>query len=286
TPEPGAFFSSYYQPVLDASRVETPEFRYPIYARPPDLLQADLGAFDPKLRGRQLFGRATSSGTFVPYFSRGDIDVRRELAGKGLELAWLKDDFDRLDLHIEGSGILRFPDGGQALAQYAATNSLPYRSVGLAVIGSGAMTRSELTHATLKAYLDEHPEGSSWLLARDPRYTFFKLKDLPPDGEPDGFIEQPLTAGRSIAVDPKDEPLGGVCWMSVPLPQADAQGRLLGRSQVDRFVFPQDIGGAIKGPGRVDFYLGHGPGAAEEARRVWDRGALYILLKKLPARTR
>lgn len=282
----GAFYSSYYQPTVPASRARTEEYRFPLFKRPDDLVEVDLAAFDPKWKGERLYGRIDKKAGFVPYFSRRDIDVRGELAGRGLELVWLKDSFDRLNLHIQGSGLLRFPDGSTAMARFAGTNGRPYQSVGLAVAGSGAMTREQLNAATLKQYLADHPEGEAWLVSRNPRYTFFELVDLPADGEPNGTIGQALTAGRSIAVDPSAVPLGAACWVSVPLPQADGEGRLLTRSPVARFMLAQDTGGAIKGPGRVDLYMGHGAEAAAVAHRVWDAGELYVLLKKAPARTR
>lgn len=282
----GAFFSSYYQPTLPASRKRTDEYRFPLYKRPADLVEVDLTTFDPKWKNERLYGRVDKNGAFVPYFSRRDIDVRGELDGKGLELAWLKDSFDRLNVHIQGSGLLKFPDGTMAMARFAGTNGRPYQSVGLAVAGSGAMTREQLNAATLKQYLADHPEGEAWLVSRNPRYTFFELVDLPEDGEPNGTIGQALTAGRSIAVDPSAVPLGAACWSLVTLPQADAEGRLLGRSPVGRFRLAQDTGGAIKGPGRVDLYMGHGAEAATVAHRVWDAGELYVLLKKAPARSR
>ena len=36
----------------------------------------------------------------------------------------------------------------------------------------------------------------------------------------------------------------------------------------------------------VDVYVGHGPRASGTAHNVWDKGDLYILLKKLPPRDR
>lgn len=282
----GAFYSSYYQPTLPASRKKTDEYRFPLYKRPADLVEVDLSTFDPKWKSDRLYGRVDKNGAFVPYFSRRDIDVRGELSGKNLELVWLKDSFDRLNIHIQGSGLLKFPDGTMAMARFAGTNGRPYNSVGLAVIGSGAMTREELNSATLKQYLIDHPEGEAWIVSRNPRYTFFELVDIPADGEPAGTIGQALTAGRSIAVDVNAVPLGAACWVSVTLPQADAEGRLLGRSPVGRLMLAQDTGGAIKGPGRVDLYMGHGAEAATLAHRVWDSGELYVLLKKAPARTR
>ncbi|MEK7388219.1 MAG: MltA domain-containing protein [Elusimicrobiota bacterium] len=282
----GAFFSAYYQPILPASPAQTERFTYPLYRRPTDLVTLDLGAFNPKYKGETLGARVDAAGQLVPYFDRRDIDVRKQLEGRGLEVAWLDNAFDRLDLHIQGGGLLQFPDGKLMIAKYAGNNGATYKSAGMALVGSGAMTREEATKATIKQYLIEHPEGESWLLSQNPRYVFFDVSEAPGDGLPFGAIKRPLTPGRSIAVDPQSVPLGAPAYVRLPLPQADAQGLMLAKEESGRFVLCQDTGGAIKGPGRVDLFLGHGPDAKAEASKVWDLGEFYLLLKKLPPRKR
>ncbi|MBI4348682.1 MAG: MltA domain-containing protein [Elusimicrobia bacterium] len=278
-------FSSYYQPVLPASLKQTRTFQYPIYRKPDDMVDVDMAAFNPKWKDEKILGRI-QNGRLVPYFERRDIDVRQMLKGRRLEIAWLANQFDRLDLHIQGSGILELPNGKKVLAKYAANNSLPYKSVGMSVVGAGIMTRAEITHEKLRQYLTEHPEGESWLISQNPRYVFFDVVDLPEDGQPFGTTEQPLTPGRSIAIDPKAIPLGAVAYMRVPMPQANRTGELLGIFPTSRFMMCQDTGGAILGPGRVDIYMGHGPQAKTSAVNQWHEGRLFVLLKKLPPRDR
>ena len=275
-------FSAYYQPTLRASRKRTARFRYPLYERPKDLVAVDLAAFG--LGGSPIVGRV-KSGRLIPYFDRRDIDVKSALAGRHLELAWLDSDFDRLTLHVEGSGVLEFPDGS-ALARFAATNGLPFASVGSVVVGAGAMSRSEITHESLRQYLLDHPEGSGFILEQDPRYSFFRLEPLEPGGEPSGNLGRPLTPGRSIATDPKIVPMGAVAYLETTMPQADAQGRILGFSATSRFVLSQDTGGAIQGPGRVDIFMGHGPAAEAIPPRQWAQGRLYLLIRKASATAR
>ena len=270
-------FSAYYQPTLPASLKKTATFRYPLYRKPKDLVSVDLGAFG--LAGDPIAGRI-ARGNLVPYYSRREIDGRKGLAGKGLELAWLDNDFDRLTLHIEGSGILRFEDGREALAKFAATNALPFKSVGTVVVGSGALAKSEITHASLRRYLLDHPEGAGWILSQDPRYTFFDLAPLVGDAEPAGTMGQPLTPGRSIAIDPKLVPLGAIVYFETSMPQADERGRLLGVFPASRFVLCQDTGGAIQGPGRVDIFVGHGREAEVISPNQWAEGRLFLFLKK------
>ncbi len=279
-------FSSYYQPLLRASLKKTEAYPYPLYRRPPDMVEVDLVAFGKANGETSVLGRVTKDGKVVPYYTRADIDRRRALAGKGLEIAWLKDRFDALDLHIQGSAILKFPSGKELLAKYAATNSQGYNSVGLTLVKAGVFARDEITHDKLRSYLHKNPDAESWILASNPRYVFFELAPLPEDGEPFGAAEQSLVPARAIAVDPAFMPLGGLYFFSTTSPQTDKDGRLLGTSDNTRFAFGLDTGGAIKSPGRVDIYAGHGLQAAATARGQWADGKLYLLIKKLPPRER
>ncbi|MBI2386748.1 MAG: MltA domain-containing protein [Elusimicrobia bacterium] len=279
-------FSSYYQPLLRASLKKTAAYPYPLYRRPKDMVEVDLAAFGKANGETSLLGRLTPDGAVVPYYTRGDIDRRKALAGKGLEIAWLKDRFDALDLHIQGSAILKFPDGKERLLKYAATNGKAYNSVGLTLVKAGVFARDEITHDKLREYLRKNPDAESWILAANPRYVFFELAPLPEDGEPFGATEQSLVPARSIAVDPAFMPLGGLYFFSTTSPQTDKDGRLLATAENSRFAFGLDTGGAIKSPGRVDIYAGHGPQAAATARGQWADGRLYLLVKKLPPRER
>lgn len=279
-------FSSYYQPVLSASRKRTQTHAVPLYRRPPDMLEVDLAAFGRGDGEDFLIARVDKQRRVLPYFTRADIDIKKALAGKGLEVAWLRSKFDALDLHIQGSGILRFSDGKEVLAKYAGTNARPFSSVGLLLVRAGLFSRDELTRGKLREYLHEHPEAEDWILASNPRYTFFELLPLPADGEPFGTIEQSLVPARSIAFDPAVAPLGALVYFTTTSPQADREGRLLGLFPNARFAVAMDTGGAIKGPGRVDIYAGHGPQADTTARNQWAEGKLYLLIKKVPPRER
>lgn len=281
-------FSSYYQPLVQASRTKTAKYAFPIYKRPSDMVEVDLPAFGvkPNGAGDALIGRVDKDKRVVPYFTRDQIDVHKALAGKHLELAWLKDKFEALDLHIQGSGILKFPDGKEMLARYAGTNARAYNAVGLMLVKSGVFTKEEINREKLRAYLREHPENVDWILSSNPRYTFFTLGPLPADGEPFGAADQSLVPSRSVAIDPTVFPLGALLFFTTTSPQVDKQGRLLGQFPNSRFAVALDAGGAIKGPGRVDIYVGHGKQADAMAPLQWADGKLYLLVKKVPPRDR
>lgn len=280
-------FSSYYQPVLEASLKKSERFPHPIYRKPPDMVEIDLSLFDKKYPAdAPLVGRLDKDRRLVPYFSRGEIDIKKALAGKGYEVAWLKNRFDVLDLHIQGSGILKLPSGQEVLARYAATNARPYNSVGLTLVKAGIFSREEINHDKLRQYLRDNPQAENWILSQNPRYTFFEVVPLPEDGEPFGTINESLSPSRSIAIDPAVIPLGALAFFTTTSPQADKEGRLLGQFPNSRFALCMDTGGAIKTAGRVDIYVGHGKQAATTARNQWSEGKLYILVKKLESRQR
>lgn len=277
-------FSSYYQPQLSASRKKTETHKFPLYRRPADMVEVDLAALG---KGSDVvIGRVDKDKRVVPYFTRSDIDVRKQLAGKGLEIAWLKDKFDALDIHIQGSGILKFPDGKEMLAKFAATNAQPFQAVGLTLVKAGVFAKDEINREKLRQYLKEHPEGADWILASNPRYTFFDLVSLPGDGEPFGALQQSLVPSRSIACDPAAIPLGAVTFFTTVSPQTDKDGKLLGQFPNSRFAVCMDTGGAIKSPGRIDIYVGHGKQAAAMAPLQWNDGKLWVLIKKVPPRER
>ena len=49
---------------------------------------------------------------------------------------------------------------------------------------------------------------------------------------------------------------------------------------VNRYVLDQDTGSAIKGPGRVDIFMGTGKESGDRAGLISNTGQLYYLLLK------
>ena len=273
-------FSSYYEPTLEAALNPAGEYKYPIYAKPEDLISVNLEDFNEKFKGEKLTGRL-NKGSLVPYLNREEIDFGGALNGKGLELAWFKNRTDIMDLHIEGSGRLVLPDGRVIKASFASTNSLKFKGWLTALVESGALPREGLSHEKGRQYLLDHPEKEREVMSQNKRYTFFKLEQpADPEEGPTGTYGLPLTGWRSIAVDNALIPMGTIAFMRASVPDMDAEGNMLGKKQDGRFVFCQDTGGAIKGPGRVDFFAGNGQKARAFAFKLWDPGTLYLLILK------
>lgn len=276
-------FSSYYEPVLEASLTKDAVYKYPIYARPDDLVDVNLETFNPdKYKGEKLSGRLDGT-KLVPYWSREFIDIYGFLQNKNLELAYFKHPLEVMDLHVEGSGRIKLPDGTMKKAGFAGTNGLQFRGVISAMISAGFLeAKNQSSHEQAKAYVDSHPDMAPFIMAWNKRYTFFRLSELSgPDDGAIGTIGRSLTGGRSIAVDPKYIPLGALVFIQLPLPEIGPDGKAAKEQKpVSKFVLCQDTGGAILGPGRVDYFSGTGNDAGELARNVWNDGALYILLLK------
>jgi membrane-bound lytic murein transglycosylase A len=270
-------FTGYYQPVIAASLVPTPEYPYPVYGKPVDLIVSEESAQAAMPVAVKRVGRL-EAGELVPYYSRAEIDQQGVLRGLGYEIAWAKNPVDVFFLQIQGSGILQLPDGRRVQIGYAGQNGLPYRSIGRLLIDQGKIPREEMSMQRLRRYLAEHPAEREQIMAHNESYVFFRFL---PQG-PLGSLEVPVTAGRSIATDSQLFPKGALAFIYSERPVLDGAGRLIGWTPFLRFVLNQDSGGAIRGPQRVDLFFGAGAQAAGEAGYMNSRGKLYFLALKDP----
>ena len=246
--------TSYYEPIMNASRQAAPGFGVPLYAYPAAAQQAQRQG--------------------APWFTRQQLDTlpeaRAALAGQ--EIAWLADPIDALVLHIQGSGQLRIqePDGRSRMVRlaFAGTNEQPYQSVGRWLLDQGLLR--DASWGGIKAWVARNPQRVQEMLWANPRYVFFREETLvegAEDAGPRGAQGVPLTAGRSIAVDRESIPYATPVWMA-------SSGPAL---RVQRLVFAQDTGSAIVGAVRADYYAGAGAAAGELAGRVKQNLRLWVL---------
>jgi membrane-bound lytic murein transglycosylase A len=268
-------FTGYYEPQLRGRRSVSPEFRYPLYGRPGDLLTIDLGAFSEKYKGEKLTGRVQNSFV-VPYYDRRDIDEAGVLYGKAQPLAWVSDPVELFFLHIQGSGRVVFEDGQVILVGYDTSNGRPYRSIGQLLIEQGKISREEMSMQRIRAYLDQNPAEMQRILNHNPSFIFFKVT---PDG-PLGSLNVKLTPGRSVALDKKLFPPAALTFVETKKPLNDSQGQINSWADCRRFMLNQDTGGAITGPGRADLFWGSGPYAELAAGHLKHPGKLYFLVLK------
>ena len=270
-------FTGYFESIMKGSRKRTERFKYPVYRAPADAIAVNLGRFGEKYKNEQLIGRV-KNGEFIPYYTRGEIEEHGSLARRDLELAWVDDRVDLFFLHTQGSGKIELTDGKLLQIGYALKNGRPFQSVSPYLLKMGKITPQENSYKEIKRYLKEHPEELSEILGHNESYIFFRIVK---EG-PVGAIEEILTPGRSIATDPDVFPKGALAFMRARKPILDKEGNVESWIPFSRFVVSQDVGGLIKGAGRVDLFCGSGGEAEMLAGSLKEKGELYFLVKKRP----
>ncbi|MEO8134512.1 MAG: murein transglycosylase A [Betaproteobacteria bacterium] len=264
--------TGYYEPLLIGSRKRTARFRYPLYAPPPDLLTVEIAEINPELKDKRVRGRVLPSpqgSRVVPYYARAEI-ASGLAPVKGLEIAWVEDPVELFFLQVQGSGRIRLPDGTLMRVGYADHNGHPYRSIGRWLVDQGELPIEQASMQGIKAWVKRNPERANEMLNQNPSYVFFReLPAGPVDDGPPGSLGVPLTAGRSIAVDPRAVPLGAPVYLATTWP--------LSARPLQRLVLAQDTGTAIRGTVRADFFWGFGAEAAEQAGRMKQAGRMWLL---------
>ncbi|NMG18889.1 murein transglycosylase A [Brasilonema bromeliae] len=251
-------FTAYYEPVYTASRVRTPVYQYPIYRRPPD------------------FERWAK-----PHPKRVDLEGKDALLGdrsrlRGLELFWFANRFDAYMVQIQGSAQLNLTDGTTTSVGYGGATDYPWTSIGKELAKDGKLPLSGLTLPVMTQYFQQNPNQMDNYLPRWKRFVFFQ--ETGSTGAK-GSILVPVTAERSIATDKSIMPPGALALINTSLPFPTEYGQMVPRT-VSRYVLDQDAGSAIKGPGRVDYFMGTGKLAGDRAGITGGNGKLYYLLLK------
>lgn len=255
-----AFATGYYEPEIAASRERRAGYEVPIYARPNDLVDVDLGKFIADLKGRKIRGRVEGSN-FVPYYDRGAIDTG-VLDGKAPVLAWGADEAAVFFLQIQGSGRLRLPNGEIMRVGYDTQNGREYTGIGALMKTRGLLQPGQTSMQGIVAWLRAHPAEGRAIMAENKSFVFFRELDTPPVGAM-GYV---VNGGVSAAADVKYVPLGAPVFLSMD--RVDASGLWVA----------QDTGGAIKGSNRFDTFWGAGPAAEATAGGMAARGAAFLLL--------
>lgn len=264
--------TGYYEPLLRGSRKKGGPFQTPLYKVPDDLITVDLAGVYPELKGMRLRGRLQGK-KLVPYATREQIE-RADFAGK--ELLWVDDPVEAFFLQVQGSGRVQLGDETVRVA-YAEQNGHPYKSIGRHLVEKGELTAEQATAQGIKAWIAGHPTRMAELFNANPSYVFFREEKLPdPKVGPKGSLGVPLTPQRSVAIDAMQLPLGAPIFLSTTHANSDIP--------LQRLVMAQDTGGAIRGAIRVDYFFGFGTEAAENAGRMKQKGAVWVLMpKEVPA---
>ena len=245
-----SMLTGYYEPLLHGSLKKTERFKYPVYAKPKDLAMI-VGENDKKMRGRSVKGK------MVPYYTREEISKRKLNAEI---LCYVDDKIDLFFMEVQGSGRVELEDGRVMFIGYADSNGHAYKSLGREMINRGIFASpEEVSLQSIRAWLVAHPSQVDTLLNTNPSYVFFRKMEQ----KATGSLGLVLTPERSVAVDRSYIPLGSL--LAVKSESANYK--------VEKFVFAQDTGGAIKGPNRADMFMGYGE------RAQWIAGELKAPLE-------
>lgn len=261
--------TGYYEPLLKGSRKPSKRYRHPIYAAPNELLTIDLGAAYPELKDLRLRGRLNGR-KIVPYYTRAEI-MNNPGVLNGYEFLWVEDEVELFFLHVQGSGRIVFDNGEVMKIGFADQNGHPYNSIGKVLVQRGELALEQASMQGIKQWGQQNPSKLPELLQQNARYVFFR--ELPADlSGPIGAMGVPLTAGRSIAIDPLSIPQGAPVFLATTWPNS--------QKPLNRLMVAQDVGSAIKGGVRADFFWGFGQEAGSQAGKMKQSGKMWILMPR------
>jgi membrane-bound lytic murein transglycosylase A len=240
-------FTGYHSPCYEGSLVRTERCRWPL-RRPP--------------------------GSSVTY-TRKEIEGEGKLDDQKLEVAWFANRLDAFLMEVQGSGSIRCPDGKVVRLQCKGTNGRAYVSLGKELVKDGKVEKEKISIPAIREYFTAHPEELEEYLWRNPSYVFFVESSVPPTGCTGAYV----TGGRSIATDKKIFCGSAVAFIVVEIPVVE-NGKVVRFEKRSRFVMDDDTGGAIKGPGRADVYMGDDEAADAMAGVMKREGELYYLVRR------
>ncbi|WP_375143974.1 murein transglycosylase A [Bradyrhizobium sp. Ash2021] len=269
------FVTGYYEPVIDGSRTQTDVYNVPVYRRPSNLFVRGTTQSSVGLPNKGEVFRKIGRRKLVPYYDRAEIEDGA-IAGRGLEICWLKDQTDLLFSQIQGSARVRLEDGSTIRINYDAHNGYPYTPVGRILIDRGIIPKEQMSMQKIREWMAQNPDGAKELRRQNRSYIFFREVNLSDKDEAVGAQGVPLTPGRSIAVDKSLHVYGTPFFIEGELPIESEQSR----TPFHRLMIAQDTGSAIVGPARADLYFGAGVDAGRVSGRLRHTMRFVILVPK------
>ncbi|MEP2990837.1 MAG: murein transglycosylase A [Parasphingorhabdus sp.] len=258
-----AHATGYFEPQIQGSRVRNANYQVPIYRRPPNLVDVDLGAFSNELKDKRVRGKVEGN-KLILFEDRGQIDDGA-LAGKGLEIGWAQDYIDFFFLQIQGSGRLALPDGRVMRIGYAGQNGRDYTGIGRVMRARGLLADGKTNMQGIVEWLRANPDEGMKIMRENKSYIFFQ--ELTGPG-PLGAMGHPVIPRTSVAADRMFVPLGAPVFLDME------------HNIADGIWVAQDTGGAIKGSNRFDTFWGTGEEAKQIAGGMSSRGQALVFLPK------
>lgn len=273
--EDAGFVTGYYEPVLEGSRTQTDVYNVPVYRRPSNLFVRGKTQDSVGLPNSGPVYRKIGRRKLVPYYDRAQIEDGA-IAGRGLEICWLKSQTDLLFAQIQGSARIKLTDGTTLRINYDAHNGYPYTPVGRILIDRGIIAKDQMSMQKIREWMEQNPDGAKELRRQNRSYIFFREVPLSEKDEAVGAQGVPLTPGRSIAVDKALHVYGTPFFIEGVLPIESEQSK----TPFHRLMIAQDTGSAIVGPARADLYFGAGADAGKVSGRLRNNMQFVMLVPK------
>lgn len=269
------FVTGYYEPIIEGSRIQTDVYTVPVYRRPSNLFVRGTKQSSAGLPNKGQVFRKIGRRKLVPYYDRAEIEDGA-IAGRGLEICWLKNQTDLLFTQIQGSARVRLEDGATVRINYDAHNGYPYTPVGRILIDRNIIPKDQMSMQKIREWMEQNPDGANELRRQNRSYVFFREVQLSDKDEAVGAQGVPLTPGRSIAVDKALHVYGTPFFIEGELPIETE----ISKTPFRRLMIAQDTGSAIVGPARADLYFGAGQEAGKVSGRLRHSMRFVILIPK------
>lgn len=270
--EKDGFLTGYYEPIVDGTREPKDAFTYPLYRKPGGLLSGGKMLRAAAFGTRKAKKGKRAARRLASFYDRAAIEDGA-LAGRKLEICYLKDPVDAFFIHIQGSVRVRLDDGSMMRLNYDAQNGHKYTAVGRFLIDRKIYTREEMSMEKIREWMNANPDEGKELRRLNKSYVFFRETGLADNEEAVGAQGVSLTPWRSIAVDRNLHVYGTPIFISAMLPIDSEESTTPFR----RLMVAQDTGGAIIGPARADIYLGAGAEAGVISGRFKNPGRFTML---------
>ena len=231
-------YTGYYSPVIPGCKTKTAECNEPLMGIPTD--------------GRNFKG----------------VSKKQIVENKIGRVLYWANIVDVQNIQIQGSGMLKLPDGKMVKLNFAAVNDMPFKSIGEQLRNRGIKPEGGYSADAVWTYLKKNPKLAKEVIYNNPRYVYF-YESVPPDVI--GKLGTPLSKIRSVAMDDSIYTLGLPVYIDTNLSNGQKFRRLM---------IAQDTGSAIRGWIRADIFFGKGDEAYQYAHGQHAQGEMYILMPK------
>jgi membrane-bound lytic murein transglycosylase A len=234
-------YGGYFTSVLAVNKTKSAEYRYPVYTKPKG---------DEALPSR----RQVMDGA---------------LDGKGLEIAWTNDPIEYYFMQVQGSGLIRYPDGKTQLLGFAGKSAYPYASIGRYMKEKGYLRTDNLSSNAIRQWLRLNPAKLDEVLNANQSFVFFR----PVKGELRTASGLPVVAGHTASVDNSMIPFGSILLAELPI--RDKEGKIVQHEW--RLLLATDRSSDDRGAVRIGIYTGEGEEGRTQAQRFFPAGRAFLL---------